>query len=360
MKGVILNEPEFNLRVTEIYREEQFKILNEKWVTLSKNEKTFILEFYKALYPEKSKLINESKWYNTIGDIAGIFDPTGVIDLANGISYWKQDDKLFAILSWISVIPLLGDIIAKPVVGVLKLGGDAVKGFRYAAAGKDAVKLAETAKNAGGPIASFVEKSPSWGTKLVELLRSSVGKFPFIRKIVGLVEEFVKLFTTAGKEMKVGSKLGKGLETAEKESLKTTFRGLRDYGGVKNNYVKYILTKDVPLWNKFAAGSPRLLGGNPATRSLMRRTKWYLGLLDSLGIVDATTTPDELIAKYPNIDDKVNQYNNTEKAQKNWSEEFGGKEQSVGMDTITPTTPEKPTTSKLNPLDMLIGGLFKA
>ena len=30
MKGVILNEPEFNLRVTEIYREEQFKVLNEK------------------------------------------------------------------------------------------------------------------------------------------------------------------------------------------------------------------------------------------------------------------------------------------------------------------------------------------
>jgi hypothetical protein len=27
---------------------------------------------------------------------------------------------------------------------------------------------------------------------------------------------------------------------------------------------------------------------------------------------------------------------------------------------MTQTTPEKPTSSKLNPLDMLIGGLFKA
>jgi hypothetical protein len=362
MEGIVLNESEFNLRLKEIYREEQFKILNEKWLTLSKNEKTFVLEFYKVIYPEKSKLINESKWYNTIGDIAGIFDPTGVVDLVNGISYWKQDDKLFAILSWISVIPLLGDIIAKPVVGALKLGGDAVKGFRYAAAGKDSVKLAEAAKNAGGPIANLVEKSPSWGSRLLELLRSSVGKFPFIRKIVGLVEEFIKLFTTASKEMKVGSKLGKGLATAEKESLKTTFRGLRDYGGVKNKYFKYILSKDVPLWNKFAAGSPRLLGGNPATRSLMRRTKWYLGLLDSLGIVDSKTTPDELIAKYPNLDDKINQYNNTEVAQKNWAEEFGGEKQSVGMNTITPTAPTNTTTSstKLNPIDIFIGSLFKA
>lgn len=360
MKGVILNESEFNLRVTEIYREEQFKILNEKWKTLTKNEKTFVIEFYKVIYPENSKLINESKWYNTVGDIAGIFDPTGVIDLANGISYWKQDDKLFAILSWISVLPYLGDVIAKPVVGLLKLGGDAVKGFRYAAAGKDAIKLAETAKNAGGPIATFVEKSPSWGTKLVELLRSSVGRFPIIGRIVGLVEEYVKLFTTASKEMKVGSKLGKTLGTAEKETLKNTFRGFREYNS-GNKYFKYITKGNSSIWKKFIGGAPRLFG-NAATRSLMRRTKWYLGFLDYLGIVDAKTTPDELMSKYPNLDDKVNQYNNTELAQKNWSEDFGGEEQSLGMDTITPTAPEIPTTTttKLNPLDLLIGGLFKA
>jgi hypothetical protein len=27
--------------------------------------------------------INESEWYNTIGDIVGIIDPTGVVDLVN-------------------------------------------------------------------------------------------------------------------------------------------------------------------------------------------------------------------------------------------------------------------------------------
>jgi hypothetical protein len=357
MKGVILNEPEFNLRVTEIYREEQFKVLNEKWVTLSKKEKLFVVEFYKAIYPENSEFINESTGWNTLGDIAGIFDPTGVIDLVNGISYWKQDDKLFAILSWISVLPYLGDVIAKPVVGLLKLGGDAVKGFRYAAAGKDAVKLAGAAKRAGGPIASFVEKSPSWGAKLVELLRSSVGRFPIIGRIAGLVEEYVKLFTTASKEMKVGSKMGKALGTAEKESLKTSFKGFREYN-TGNKYFKYITKGDSSMWKKFIGGAPRLFG-NAATRSLMRRTKWYLGLLDNLGIVDSRTTPDELIAKYPNIDDKINQYNNTEVAQQNWSEDFGSNGQPIGMDTITPVTPAKPTLTNLNPLDLFLGSMFK-
>jgi hypothetical protein len=358
MEGAILNESEFNLRVAEIYREEQIKIINEKWKTLTKNDKTFVVEFYKAIYPENSKFINESTGWNTLGDIAGVFDPTGLIDLVNGISYWKQDDKLFAILSWISVIPYLGDVIAKPVVGLLKLGGDAVKGFRYAAAGKDAFKLAEAAKNAGGPIASFVEKAPSWGSKLVKLLRQSIGRFPFIGRIAGLVQEYIKLFTNAGKEMKVGSKMAKGLETAEKESLKSTFKTFKDYGGFKNKYFKYITAKNVPLWNKFAAGAPRLLGGNPATRSLMRRTKWYLGLLDSLGVVDSKTTPDELIAKYPNIDDRVNQYNETEAAQKNWSEDFATKEFDAGVDTITPVTPTAPTSDKSNPLDMFLGRMF--
>ena len=37
---------------------------------------------------DKSELIQESEWYNTVGDIVGIFDPTGVVDIVNGISYF--------------------------------------------------------------------------------------------------------------------------------------------------------------------------------------------------------------------------------------------------------------------------------
>jgi hypothetical protein len=72
---------------------------------------------------QKTVTINESEWYNTVGDILGIVDPTGVVDLVNGISYFSQGDHLFGLLSIISVIPYAGDVVAKPVMGALKIGG---------------------------------------------------------------------------------------------------------------------------------------------------------------------------------------------------------------------------------------------
>ena len=105
-------------------------------------------------------------------------------------------------------------------------------------------------------------------------------------------------------------------------------------------------------------GAPRLFG-NAATRSLMRRTKWYLGFLDWLGIVDAKTTPDELAKKYSDLDSKVNQYNTTEDAQQSWSEDFGSKEGTEVLgDTETKVSTPK-TSDKLYPINMLMGSLFK-
>lgn len=60
---------------------------------------------------------------NTIGDIVGIADPTGIVDIMNAISYWKQDRNTFALLSLISAIPG-ADFITKPFI----LGGKLVGG----------------------------------------------------------------------------------------------------------------------------------------------------------------------------------------------------------------------------------------
>ena len=38
------------------------------------------------IYEEERLKLNEDRWYNTVGDIVGIFDPTGVVDLVNGVS----------------------------------------------------------------------------------------------------------------------------------------------------------------------------------------------------------------------------------------------------------------------------------
>ena len=79
---------------------------------------------------QETELIQESEWYNIVGDIVGIADPTGIVDIVNGISYFSQGDHLFGLLSMISAIPYAGDVVAKPVMGALKIGGGATKGLK--------------------------------------------------------------------------------------------------------------------------------------------------------------------------------------------------------------------------------------
>jgi len=340
-----ITESELKERIVQIYKEEQKKILQEKWDNLFKEEKIFVVEFLRSAYPKKSKLLKESKWYNTLGDIAGIFDPTGIIDVVNGISYWRQGDKLFALLSFISAVPYVGDLVAKPVVGVMKAGGAASKAFKAAAVAGDAAKIAETAKVAGGPIGKMVSSAPSWGTKLINILKASIGRIPLLgRGLVRVIEEYIQIFKGAGTKMgtratELAKLEGKTLSKSEKSRLikqiekDTAFRGFRDNKGLT----------DASFMSKVRGGVPRLFG-NRATRSLMGRTKWYLRLLDFLGIANFVG-PEELMQKFIDLEDKVEQFNKTPEGQKAWSDDFG----SVLNQPTTPTppsgAPSSPTSS---------------
>lgn len=314
--------------------------------------------------------INEAEWYNTVGDIAGIIDPTGVVDLVNGVSYWNQGDKLFALLSWISVVPYVGDVLAKPVVGVLKTGGKVTNAFRSAVVAGDAVKIAETAKIAGGPIAKMVEKAPTWGGKLLQVLKTSVGKVPGIGgPLVRAVEEFVGIFINASKEIKLPSTISKGgkivnvekgLSSLEKQTLMKSlekeqgklFRGNKD---VRNSWLKY-MKSDASLGQKMWAGVPRLFGGNPATRSLMKRTKTYLGFLDWLGFGNFVG-PDELLGKMPNAEQQWNEYSKTPEAQKTWNEEMGGGSPTENMpQSSNPSSNPSPSTG--DPFQGFLSDIF--
>ena len=347
-----LNESELKDRIFQIYKEEQYKILEEKWNKLSKEDKIFVFEFAKKIYPEQTKLIKESKWYNTLGDIVGIFDPTGIVDIVNGISYWRQGDKLYAILSFVSAIPYLGDLIAKPVIGVMKLGGGAAKAFKAATLTGDAVKIAGTAKRAGGPIAKMVETAPTWGEKLVTALKGSIGRVPLLGSgLVKVIEEYVQIFGKAGKEMKAGTEIGKGIVKSEKalsavekeELLKQmskdqSFRGFRDLGTGKNSWLSF-MKSDASLGAKFYAGVPRIFGGNPATRSLMKRTKFYAGFLDWLGVGNFVG-PDELEKMYPDVEKQYEQYAQLPESQNLWNQEFAS-----GQTTQTTVASELPSLS---------------
>jgi hypothetical protein len=285
--------------------------------TLTESElKEFILQIYEE---EKIKL-DESKWYNTVGDFVGIIDPTGIVDLVNGVSYWRQGDKLFALLSFISAAPILGDAIAKPVIGVMKIGGETAKVFRAATIGGDAVKMAQSAKSMGGPVAKLVETSPNWGQKVVSILKQSVGKVPGLGGLIKVIEEYVLLFTKASKEMNAGGKV-------------TAFR--RNAGELQS------------FGNKYISGGMGRLFGNRATRSLMRRSKWYLRLLDKLGVHNFVG-PDELKQQIPNLETKMAEFNQDPSNQELYNQEFGDDfseyDEPVTNIPKQPTTQSTPTT----------------
>ncbi len=61
--ATLLKENELKNKIIEIYREEFNNILSEKWEKLSNKDKRIVVEMLKTIYPKKSKLINESKWY---------------------------------------------------------------------------------------------------------------------------------------------------------------------------------------------------------------------------------------------------------------------------------------------------------
>jgi len=346
--------------MVQIYKEEQKKVIEEKWQKLSGKDKKIVLEMLKIQHPEKSMLISEAKWYNTLGDIVGIFDPTGVVDLINGISYWRQGDKLFAVLSWISVLPYVGDLIAKPVIGLFKMGGASAKAFKAASLAGDAAKMAEIAKTSG-PLKGLVTKVNQWGPKILEPLGKAVEKVPMVGKgMVQSVENYVKVFKDANKTMSQAAqtavgltkkKAAQGLTKTESKELKdalkkaTQFRGFRDFSGKGG----------------FSAGMGRLWG-NRGTRGLMRKTKWYLGLLDFVGVANFVG-PDELESQVPDFAEKMNQYNQTPQAIENWNADMGSsvvkpEEQSFFMPPSDGIDTPPPAPSKIQ-ADDIFGFLMK-
>ena len=343
MKSIILKESELKEKFSQIYKEEKIKILEERWSKTSKSDKLFVVEFIKQLYPEKSKMISESKWYNTVGDILGFIDPTGVVDLLNGISYWRQGDKLFALLSWISVIPYAGDVIAKPIIGLFKMGGASAKAFKAAALAGDAVKMGQIAAK-GGPLKGLLTKVTQWAPKILEPLKGLVGKVPFVGPgLIRAVEDYIKLFKNGSKAMTTAStratqlvnqKALKGLTKMEEKELAkalkdaTTFRGFKNFTGKGG----------------FAAGMGRLWG-NRGTRGLMRRTRWYLGLLDYLGIANFVG-PDELENKIPNIESKIEEYNKTSEAENNIKQDLGSEYTTQTQSSIPPPPSSEPSKEK--------------
>jgi hypothetical protein len=298
----VLLEKKLRKNLEKIYIEQHSELVNEKWNRLSKEDKMIVLEMFKILNPKIKFPINEATWWNTVGDWAGMIPIIGSpIDLINGISYWRQGDKLFAILSFIGAIPVFGDLIATPIINILKMGGRSAELVKTAILTKNSVKLAETANKIGGPVAKMVETSPKWGAQLIEVLEKTVGRFPKLGTgLVETVKEWVNVFTKAKTSTDVFKTMGR-----------------------------------------------------PAVRKLMQDTKFYLNLLDYLGMGNFSGGPEELAKQVPDLESKIAEY---EKSLK--SDSALGSE----PDSKTNVTPPPPSSSislgGIDPIDLFLDELL--
>jgi hypothetical protein len=312
-----------------------------------------------------SQDINESEWYNTAGDILGIVDPTGIVDLVNGISYFSQGDHLFGLLSIISVIPYAGDVVAKPVLGALKVGGGATKGLN------SAIKLAKVGKTAEasvalgklaekpGVVGKFLQSAKSWAPKV----SSKIEQLPAgpLKGFKNTILDYLKLLENAGakslKFQKQAGLLAKNLSKAAKPA--ENIKGLQTM--LKNEKLFTGLTKKGPLSKIFIGGAPRLFG-NREMRMLTRKTKFWLGFLDYIGVANFVG-PEELskVMSQENISRKMAEYGQTPQGIKNAESDFGGASTDQPVQNPVSQSPESapsPAASNPDPIQGFMSDIF--
>jgi len=300
MNTVVLNNREFQEKVIQIYKEEQFKILEEKWNKLSKSDKIFVVEILKKTNKKKNNL-NEAKWYNTLMDIVGVFDPSGAVDAINAISYFNQGDYIFAIMSLISVFPYIGDAIAKPIIGILKYGKGAAKLIRGAKTSTQWGKLGAKFSI----IRKLINQIAEIGPKLIAMIE----RIPGGKRFTKVVREWVEMLKKAkqAKATMVVDKTGK-LTSAE-------VRVFRDYG-IDQNWST--------LWKIWKRGGFKK---NRQLSRLLRKTKFYMAFLDFIdftGTFDPYGNSSEDLAKLENgdFDEDFEKYMKTPEAQAAWNSEM--------------------------------------
>jgi hypothetical protein len=370
MVQIIINESQLNLIKGDLSKQSQLRLVEEKWNNFTNEEKQLVIELLKAIYPEKSKLLKEA-WYNTLGDIVGIFDPTGVVDLVNGISYINQGENLFGFLSIISAIPYAGDIVAKPVMAALKLGKPSAKALNAIAttaragdtvkAGADLAKLAQS----GGITGAFVKGIQTVGPKIKSVVERLPGGF-ITRGLKNTILGWIDLFSKAGSRaiqrkqvmtFKAGAitKLTSELAAEEIEALAKAIKS------APGAFTGYRTTKGILSWKTMFGGMPQLMGRNKSVRALMRQSKWWLGFLDYVGLGNFVG-PEELSKKLGGeeaMKQKMEEYNKTPEAERNFKDQFGeGNVDSSTANNNTTSTSNTSTKPELDPLAKFLRNLI--
>jgi hypothetical protein len=364
MMNVIIKENQYKIIEQKLLLEANLELAKKNWKSFTKKEKELATKIAESFYPQHSKILKEAEWYNMVGDILGIVDPTGIVDIVNAISYFKQGDDLFGILTLISAIPYAGDIVAKPVLGSLKIGGGASKGLKVAMkAAKDgeitkATEILTKLSKEPGVVGKFLQSAKTWAPKV----STKVDKLPggIFKGFKQTIMDYLKLFETAGakslKFQKYAGNLAKNIDLAVKPA--ENIKALQSI--LKNEKIFSGLSKKGPLSQIFLGGVPRLFG-NRQMRILMRQTKTWLGFLDFLGVHNFVG-PDEIenTMSRSEIEKKFAEYSKTENAKRYAEEDFQNAQANGGQQTTGQENTTKTTTAGSEPLQNFFQNLFSS
>lgn len=364
MAEIIINERQLEIIQDLITKEENLKLAEQNWVKFNDKQKETVVEMMKILHPKKAMLIKEDKWYNTLGDVVGIFDPTGVVDAVNGISYISQGDYLFGFLSFVSAIPYAGDLIAKPVMGALKIGAPSAKALngvmKLSKAGKSAEAAAELAKisKSGGIVGTFVSGIGKYAGKLKDLVK----RVPMPGGMKRTITQWIELFekgAVKGKTVRYGAgvfakNMPKLTKAQQVDGLQKLIKASKESG----LFTSYRTTKGLFSWKTLFRGMPQLIGRNASVRSLMRQTKLWAGFLDFLGLANFVG-PDEALKEMgqEKLESKFAEYQKTPQAQEYAQETFGDTEIPDTQTQQSTASSSKPANSK-NPIGDFFSSIF--
>lgn len=380
MVNIVIKESQLALIEGELTKQIEIRLAEEKWKKFTDGEKQFVVEFLKAANPNKSKVIKEA-WYNTLGDIVGIFDPTGVVDLVNGISYISQGENLFGFLSIVSAIPYAGDIVAKPMMAALKLGKPSAKALdsvlKTVKAGDSVKAAADLAKltEMGGITGKFVKGLG----KIAPKLKNIIGRLPggaitggLKKTILGWIELFEKAAVSGKSVRTAGSDFAqkmKGIPIpggagAIKLSKKSQIKGLENLIKLSKEtpgvFTGYRTSKGLLSWKSVFGGMPQLMGRNKSVRALMRQSKWWLGFLDYIGLGN-WVGPDELSEELGGEEamrQKMEEYNKTPEAEKYFEEQYGAEDTEKPQPKKETTSGQTGTNVDNDPFAKLLRGIF--
>jgi len=322
------------------------------------------------LTENKKLLMEKDSWLNTTLDIIGIIDPTGIADFSNGLIRISKGDYFFGFLSLISAVPYVGDLVAKPIMGISKgskLYQNVDKALKLSKAGDaaGAAKLLNNAAQGSKLMNRLVAATGRWAEKI----KSGIDALPLQKLTSGprnMIKDWCDLFIQVAKRRRQFQAITKGkalkilADPQAATGIVKNLKQMMDKGFLRN--VQLSRLKNVSFFKPWSSGwmakyvwpttTFGLLYRNRDIVSLSRRTRFYWGFIDYISQTLGLTLPDDVtpqqLYKYTSeneIENKFKQYVNSPEGQKYWDEDMSG----VNPSSLGLSEPQQSLTNKSLP-----------